>query len=234
MIIFWGPELVQFYNAAYRPILRRKHPAAFGQRARDCFPEIWHEIGPMFQGVLASGKATWSDDLLLVLDRNGFSEECRFTFSYSPILDGEGRVEGVFCAVTETTPKVQNERRLRTLHLLEGNAMGRLDARETCRASLLALGTNKDDIPYAVIYEAGPEGGPPRVLATLGVERKIGSRMPRATWATLVRRGEASIRRTSHASDDALPSANGDQIAVVLGIPSSRLTSVRGGRSSSA
>ena len=33
VFIFWGPEHVQFYNDAYRPILgTTKHPAAMGQR----------------------------------------------------------------------------------------------------------------------------------------------------------------------------------------------------------
>ena len=44
-----------------------------------------------------------SDDLLLVLDRNRYAEECYFTFSYSPIEDESGSVGGVFTAVEETT-----------------------------------------------------------------------------------------------------------------------------------
>src|SRR5690349_2227508 len=40
VFIFWGPEHVQFYNDAYRPILgTKKHPAAMGQRGADCWPE---------------------------------------------------------------------------------------------------------------------------------------------------------------------------------------------------
>ncbi len=109
MIIFWGADLVQFYNEAYIPILGAKHPRALGQRAIDCWPEIWQQIGPMLRGVLATGTATWSDDMLLRLERKGFVEDCYFTFSYSPITDENG-IGGVFCAVTETTAKVLRER----------------------------------------------------------------------------------------------------------------------------
>ena len=112
IIIFWGRELVQFYNEAYSAILGAKHPKAFGQRAQDCFPEIWDQIRPMLHGVLDTGNSTWSEDLMLALERNGFSEECYFTFSYSPINDEQG-AEGVFCAVTETTAKVLREREAR-------------------------------------------------------------------------------------------------------------------------
>jgi len=109
MILFWGPELVQFYNDAYVPILGSKHPRAYGQRAQDCWPEIWDEIAPMLHKVLQTGEATWSDDLLLRIDRSGTIEDCYFTFSYSPIRDENG-IGGVFCAVTETTARVVNER----------------------------------------------------------------------------------------------------------------------------
>jgi PAS domain S-box-containing protein len=112
IILFWGPDLIQLYNDAYVPILGARHPAAFGQRARECWPEIWDAIGPMLHGVLDTCKATWSENLLLPLERNGVPEECYFTFSYSPVQDG-ATVGGVFCAVTETTAMVLRERNAR-------------------------------------------------------------------------------------------------------------------------
>jgi signal transduction histidine kinase/DNA-binding NarL/FixJ family response regulator len=126
MIIFWGPELVQLYNDAYVPILGARHPAALGQRARDCWPEIWDAIEPMLQGVLERGEATWSENLLLPLERNGVPEESYFTFSYSPIAEGDG-IGGVFCAVTETTAIVLREREARE----RAEALAELDRAKT-------------------------------------------------------------------------------------------------------
>ena len=42
MFLWWGEELIQFYNDAYRPILGEtgKHPAASGQQGAACWPEI--------------------------------------------------------------------------------------------------------------------------------------------------------------------------------------------------
>src|SRR5579872_3472029 len=85
ILIWWGPDLVMLYNDAYRQIIGAKHPAALGHPGRECWPEIWHIIGPMLEGVMQRGEATWSDDLLLMLERSGYPEECYFTFSYSPI-----------------------------------------------------------------------------------------------------------------------------------------------------
>lgn len=126
MILFWGRDLIQLYNDAYRPILGPKHPAAFGQRACECWPEIWDSIGPMLDGVLETGQATWSENLLLPLVHDGVPREHYFTFSYSPITDGE-RIGGVFCAVTETTASILREREARE----RADALAELDRAKT-------------------------------------------------------------------------------------------------------
>ena len=51
----------------------------------------------MLDAVLSRGESTFSEDLMLPLERKGFPEECYFTFSYSPIRDEAGGVGGVFC-----------------------------------------------------------------------------------------------------------------------------------------
>ena len=109
------------YNDAYREIIASKHPAALGNPARECWPEIWDTIGPMLEGVMQRGEATWSDDLLLLLARHGYPEECYFTFSYSPISDESGGIGGVFTPVMETTERVIAERRSNTLRELAGS-----------------------------------------------------------------------------------------------------------------
>lgn len=72
----------------------------------------------MLLGVMERGEASWSNDQLLLLTRNGYCEETYFTWSYSPISNEEGSVGGVFTAVTETTARVLSERRMRTLRQL--------------------------------------------------------------------------------------------------------------------
>lgn len=158
MLIWWGPELVMFYNDAYRPILGAKHPKSMGQRGRECWPEIWDIIGPMLEGVLTQGKATWSENQLLLLDRNGYVEECYFTFSYSPIRDESGGVGGVFTAVTETTQQVLGERRLRTLRELAANTFEAKTAGEACRIAAEVLANNTDDLPFALLYLLDAQG----------------------------------------------------------------------------
>ena len=68
IVLYWGPEYVVLYNDAYSQILGSKHPWALGQPCRSCWSEIWDTIGPMLDGVVKTGAATWSDDLLLMLE----------------------------------------------------------------------------------------------------------------------------------------------------------------------
>ncbi|HET7896264.1 MAG TPA: ATP-binding protein, partial [Flavisolibacter sp.] len=109
MFLFWGPELICFYNDAYRPSLGNegKHPAALGRPAAEIWPEIWSDIKPQIDAIMQGGEATWHKDQLLPIYRNGRLEEVYWTYSYSPVIDESGSVAGVFVTCTETTETMQ-------------------------------------------------------------------------------------------------------------------------------
>lgn len=111
MFVAWGPELAFLYNDAYRPVFGKKHPSALGRPFREIWSEVWDEVAPLVDTALG-GEATWSEDLHLVLERNGYPEDCWFTFSYSPARDESGKIAGLFCAAAETTQRVLADRRL--------------------------------------------------------------------------------------------------------------------------
>lgn len=108
MFLWWGPALICFYNDAYRPSLgiNGKHPAILGMPAVEAWPEIWTIIKPLIDQVLNGGEATWSEDQLIPIYRNGKMEDVYWTFSYSPVNDESGKPAGVFVTCTETTEKV--------------------------------------------------------------------------------------------------------------------------------
>jgi PAS domain S-box-containing protein len=114
MFLFWGPELLCFYNDAYRPSLGNegKHPDALGKPGEAVWPEIWPVIKPLIDQVLSGGEATWSEDQLIPIYRNGKIEDVYWTFSYSPVHDERGQVAGVFVTCSETTQKVASLQRL--------------------------------------------------------------------------------------------------------------------------
>ncbi|GAB2585593.1 PAS domain-containing protein [Spirosoma areae] len=114
MFLFWGQDLLCFYNDAYRPSLgtNGKHPSALGKPGAEVWPEIWAIIKPLIDQVLAGGEATWSEDQLIPIYRNGNLEDVYWTFSYSPVSDESGEPAGVFVTCSETTEKVATVNKL--------------------------------------------------------------------------------------------------------------------------
>ena len=154
IVVWWGRSaLTQFYNDAYISFLgSKKHPVSLGQSGRECWSEIWETVGPMLERVFTTGDATWSEDLLLVLNRNLPREEGYFTFSYSPIWSDAGTVDGIFCACYETTARVIGDRRLRTLRDLGRTVSGAKTPEEACNFAAKILEDNPPDIPFALLY----------------------------------------------------------------------------------
>lgn len=104
MFIWWGPELIQFYNDAYRRTMGpERHPSALGQRGRDCWAEIWDIIGPQIEQVMTGKGATWHEDQLVPVTRHGRLEEVWWTYGYSPIADEDGGVGGVLVVCNDVT-----------------------------------------------------------------------------------------------------------------------------------
>jgi PAS domain S-box-containing protein len=109
MFVWWGPKLVNIYNDAYIPVMGGKHPAGFGQPARDWWGEIWDVVGVQADAVMHRGEATWNERVYLRMHRKGYDEDTWFTWSYSPIYDEHGRIGGLFCACYEDTAAVLAE-----------------------------------------------------------------------------------------------------------------------------
>jgi PAS domain S-box-containing protein len=103
MFIWWGPELVQFYNDGYRQTMGpERHPSALGQRGRECWGEIWHIIGPQIEQVMSGGGATWHENQLVPVTRHGKLEPVYWTYGFSPIDDGD-RISGVLVICRDVT-----------------------------------------------------------------------------------------------------------------------------------
>jgi signal transduction histidine kinase/CheY-like chemotaxis protein len=161
MFLWWGPELIQFYNDAYLPSFGQgKHPAAMGQPGRDCWQEIWPIIWPQIDDVMARRKPSWNEDALVPIFRNGRMEEVYWTYGYSPVIDEAGAVGGTLVVCTETTARVIAARRSNTLRVLGEKSTWATDAGSFLRHVASALGEASSDVPFALIYfrdQAGTE-----------------------------------------------------------------------------
>jgi PAS domain S-box-containing protein len=170
MWMAWGPQLTFFCNAAYRrDTLGRKYPWALGRPASEVWEEIWDDIGPRIDIVLATGKATWDEGLLLFLGRSGYPEESYHTFSYSPLRDDDGAVVGMLCVVREDTERVIGERRMATLRDLGSDpSVGRTE-RETLEFAWRQLDRNRLDLPFTLTYLFDSDGVTARLAGSTGI-----------------------------------------------------------------
>jgi PAS domain S-box-containing protein len=158
MFLWWGPDLIQFYNDGYRPSIRAdKHPSALGQRGLDCWPEIWPIIGPQIDAVMNQGQSSWNNNHLVPINRNGKPEEVFWTYGYSPVRDKDGSVQGTLVVCTETTEQVLSERRLRALLAITVDPSPEEQATDSDPLLTLAQNVVRNledpaDLPFASLY----------------------------------------------------------------------------------
>lgn len=115
MYIWWGEDGACLYNDAYRrSIGSERHPGSLGRPAREVWDEIWDIIGPQIEQVMSGRGATWHENQLVPITRDGRREDVYWTYSYGPI-DDEGApngIGGVLVVCSETTQQVLAEQRL--------------------------------------------------------------------------------------------------------------------------
>ena len=171
----WGRDLTFFYNDAYAHMtLGAKHPWALGRPASEVWAEIWPDIGPRIDHVLATGEATWDEGLLLFLERSGFPEETYHTFSYSPLHDDDGEVGGMFCVVTEETNRVIGERRLGLLREFGARLAASQTTDDVWAAVERSMATDARDLPFTLTYLVGDD----ETTATLAASSNVAAGDP--------------------------------------------------------
>ncbi|MCL7457621.1 SpoIIE family protein phosphatase [Micromonospora sp. MSM11] len=243
MLLWWGPELVQIFNDAYTPVLGDKYPAAIGQPGARCWQEVWAELGPLTDQVLAGHGATYAENQLLMLDRHGYLEETYWTFSYSPVRADAGRIPGIFVATTDVTARVLGDRRLETLRELGSVSIAAADTtRDAVRASARVLTGSPADLPAVMIYlrpegttphggpaaagdgggtGPGPDGGASEDAAELVLAASVGvADAAAASAGWLAQIGEvARTGRSARVRGVALPGDPRAHVGAVVGVP---------------
>jgi hypothetical protein len=90
MFVAWGPDLCFLYNDAYAPSWATSIRAPSAEPFQQVWAEVWTDLVPIVDRAL-SNKSAFFEDLPLTLERQGYPEQAYFTFSYSPLHDGQGR-----------------------------------------------------------------------------------------------------------------------------------------------
>jgi hypothetical protein len=152
VLVTWGPDLRMIYNDGYRDMIGDKHPGALGAPLAEVWAELWDVVGPMFDGVMRTGQPTGAEHQLFAMERHGFLEDTYFTFSYSPLFDGDGNVRGVIDLSTESTAQVLAQRRLSCLTDLSGALFDAIRVTDVCVVATKVLSQWPDDVVEADVF----------------------------------------------------------------------------------
>jgi len=126
----WGPELSFLYNDLFAEILAKKHPEALGRPFREIWSDVWNDIQPLIARAL-DGEAIYMENMPFRMMRKGYEEDTFVTFSYSPLRDEQGKIQGLFCTCAETTQQVRADAEIRQLaQTLESRVAERTQERD--------------------------------------------------------------------------------------------------------
>jgi two-component sensor histidine kinase len=169
MWVWWGPQLINFYNDAYLPIIGAKHPDALGRPARQVWTEIWEQIEGRVAAAM-QGEAAYSEAELLVMSRSGYPEETYYTFSFSPVPLEDGSIGGLVCASTDDTDRVIGARRLALLREIASRTWEAKSVSEVYGLAARALASDTRDMPFALIYRFEDDGARATLRGHSGIE----------------------------------------------------------------
>lgn len=114
MFLFWGKDLICFYNDACLDgmCIRGKHTSILGKSRAGSLSEMWQIISPIMKQVLKTGEASWYEEQWVPIFRNGEMEDSYWTSSYSTVCDDFEKIEGILVAMNDVTDKVEARKKM--------------------------------------------------------------------------------------------------------------------------
>ncbi|GGB41488.1 hypothetical protein GCM10011380_33700 [Sphingomonas metalli] len=112
--ILWGADHLQFYNDAYIPIARDRHPALLGCPVEQGWPDAYPTIIADLLAAVERGEACrLVAHPVRLIGADGRPEDRMFDTDWSPIRDRAGRIAGALQTLTEATDRVCAEAAMR-------------------------------------------------------------------------------------------------------------------------
>ncbi|WP_442588832.1 PAS domain-containing sensor histidine kinase [Pedobacter sp. AW31-3R] len=174
MFLFWGPNLIQFFNTALVPVFGQdpKLQEFLGQPGGDLWMPDDIFVKVLIDEVLSTGTASLTYDKRITIFRNGRSEDVYWSCSYNPVIDDEGSINGVFITCFEVSGKTGYQRYIEERNENRVSAMMKthlavFNAEERLRLATEATGIGSWDIDLrqnTIIYT-------PTLMELFGLDR---------------------------------------------------------------
>ncbi len=109
MELFWGDEMIVFYNDAMAATLTERHPRLLGTPGRKAWSDAWPTVGEQLESAYGQGTSMSLKNVTVLLFRGGRLEQTRWDYSYSPVFDSLGEVARVLVIAQEVAGETQAE-----------------------------------------------------------------------------------------------------------------------------
>ena len=156
LLVWWGPELIQFYNDAFGQVMGADlDSGGLGKSGREYWSDIWNIIGPDIEQVMGGGPGTWRENQLMPSSHQDRSKHHYWTYSFSPIEHGN-HVGGIFfiCRDETTEYRTTLALRAREAELARVQQIGKIGGLEV---NLVAGFKNRRSPEYLQIHGLPPE-----------------------------------------------------------------------------
>lgn len=152
-IIYWGHDLIQFYNASAAKLHGKRHPAALGNGLADSWGhELYEQTVDTIKASWQEGQSIHTKEKMLLIDRDGYIEEAYFDWFLLPFTGHDGNwICSVNC-FNERTPHVLQKNREEVLQKLTNFAAQAPALSELWPEVLGILDEDSDDVSFALMY----------------------------------------------------------------------------------
>ncbi|KAI5249031.1 hypothetical protein E4T43_00999 [Aureobasidium subglaciale] len=152
-IIYWGPDLIQFYNESAAKLFRARHPASLGNKQADIWgQELKDYTAELIRSSWEEGQSVYNKEKMILLDREGFLEESYFDWFLLPFTGSDGHwICSVNC-FNEVTPHVARTNRDEVSYKLLEKTTRATDISSLWVEFLGILDEEADDIAYTLLY----------------------------------------------------------------------------------
>ena len=158
MFVWWGEELINLYNDAYKSIVGGKHPEALGQPASVVWREIWDRSGRARETAMRRNEGTYDEALLLIMERNGYPGGDLLHLLLQPRAERRGRYGRHHLRQHRRHP-AHHRRAAAGAAARAGGPAPATRAHSPRHAGVAARGlaTDPRDLPFALIYLVEPD-----------------------------------------------------------------------------
>lgn len=168
--LWWGPDLLQFHNAAYIEQRGLAPPDAMGKPAAERWAEIWPMVAGEVEAVMTRGESFWDENRLVPVPREGKLEDRYWTYGLSPVIDENGAVGGTLLTLTETTHSILSDRREKISSALGDLLALAASETELSAGACILLERFASDMPLVLLYDSHSES---RSIAELSASTRI-------------------------------------------------------------